>query len=291
MVALLAHGLNLRPARMAAIEAALLRRGATCGMMTLPGHGGTADDAGEVKTSPADNSGGWSGLLRLTPEVVLPEARAALKEVERAKDSLGLSRALFVGISMGALAVLTALAEADTAETAAGRRRQGNEGRQSNPPVIEKALLLSPAIALRHRTKALLAPVAVLPDPTPTPSLSRRRDRVSAWLPVRAYRTLIALCRRFETAVEERPLTLPMRIYLDPHDEFLSEAGIRRLIRIGALPNATVVLPPKDGERADVGDAMARREPSEQRQGSAHLLIDRWTMGTTMWADLLQAIE
>ena len=193
--------------------------------------------------------GSWLKLSRLgVPDIQQAVATAAL-EVERVRRQRSLGIAYLVAHSLGALAFLSAL----------------TDGRP-----FDRALLLAPALGLRRRSE-LLRPVAGrLPPATPVPSLSSRRDSYYPFLPLGSYRLLYELLDTFRDGAVSRPWELPSRIYIDPADEFLSLTRTRSLLDRGKLPQAELVVAPN----------------GEPREGPAHLLIDRKSMGETLWQDL-----
>jgi hypothetical protein len=109
-----------------------------------------------------------------------------------------------------------------------------------------------------------------LPGTLPVPSLAPRADAVYPALPLGAYRLLYELLNRFTEGVMQRPLTIPMRIYLDRADEFVSLSGIRRLRRGGQLPRTRLLVAPE----------------KKHRSWPAHMLADPESMGRTLWEDL-----
>jgi hypothetical protein len=278
-VVLLAHGLNLKPGRMRAIEHAVQDAGGVPILFTLPGH-----------------EGDWRALRRFDTDRLLRRTSEVLRDAERARSALARTKApdgdtmpplRFVGVSFGALAVLCVLTEAaarrsgNGLETArAGATAEAREG----PAVFTDAILLSPALSLRRRVRWLEPAARRLSGAVPVPSISAPQNRVFPALPLQAYRVLFETLARFENAVARRPLELPLRIYLDAADELIWPAGIARLIRTGALPTAELVTAaPAPARGAEGGD-------TERHRGPAHLLVDRDSMGAALWRDLQRAL-
>ena len=288
-VVLLAHGLNLRPDRMRAIEHAVQDAGGLPILFTLPGH-----------------EGNWRALRRLDTDRLLRRAAEVIREAERARSALEGTRASdgataprlrFVGVSFGALAVLCVLAEAAARRTAngletgrAGATAEAGEG----PAVFTDAILLSPALSLRRRVRWLESALRTLPGAFPIPSISAPGHRVFPALPLQAYRVLFEILGRLENALACRPLELPLRIYLDVNDELIWSAGIARLIRTGAFPNAELVTPQPEPP-ARKGNSTRRGQTeggdTDRRTGPAHLLVDRESMGTALWSDFRSAVR
>lgn len=259
-IVLLAHGLNLRPERMEALAALHRAHGAVTGVCVMPGHGPGSPPAGFRLAGRNSND-----LARGDAGAFLRAAEEAVEEVRRAKERFSVSRSRFVGNSLGALVVLTALV-----------RRPAPAHRGA--AVFDDAILLAPALALRRRARLLEVPARRLPGWVPVPSFSRPRDRIYHFLPLGAYRVLYHLLAEFRSglsgpAPEAAPLRLPMRIYLDPEDELVHPPGIRRLVRDGLLPGARLIPAPESTGRP------------------AHLMVDRASLGELLWNDLLAYVE
>lgn len=252
-VALVTHGLNLRPGRLRPVVELLRRRGALTGIYTLPGH-----------------RGDWLALAGLRAEDAVTAAARVCAEVTRIKRERALPTARLVAHSLGALAFLTALAEGYGPAPPADRGAAAQRTLSSYRGPFDEAILLAPAVALRRRATLLRAAAMTLPEVIPIPSLAPRGDAVYSVLPLGAYRLLYELLDRFGDAVAAREFGLPMRLYLDPTDEFVSESKIRRLLRHGSLTGATLVIGP-DGEK---------------RSRPFHLLAGPASMGPTLWKDL-----
>jgi hypothetical protein len=221
-VVILAHGLNLRPGRLAHIRDALTSAGAVIGMLVLPGH----DDGASRRRRRAELRAATAGVLRTL-------GRGAIEEAAALAGRRGLPAPRIVAVSLGALVLL---------EAAAGDRRLAEK--------LGDGLLLSPALALRVGVRALARVTSALPGALPVPSRSLPEDRVQRALPLAAYQSLFELLRSFENAVSERPLGLPLRVYADPADELVSVPGLRRLAEEGKLPRARLVSPPVGEPRA-----------------------------------------
>jgi alpha-beta hydrolase superfamily lysophospholipase len=253
-IVLLAHGLNLRPERMEALAALHRAHGAVTGIFVLPGHEPGSPPPGRRSAGRNPNP-----LVRGDAGAFLRAAEGALEELRRAKGRFAVSRSRFVGVSLGALAVLDALVRHPV-------------------QAFDDAILLAPALALRRRAMLLEFPARWLPGWIPVPSFSRPRDRIYPFLPLGAYRLLYRLLADFrrglaDRAADTRPLSLPMRIYLDPKDELIRPAGLRRLIRDGLLPGARLVMAPESTFRP------------------AHLMVDRASLGEELWDDLVAYVE
>lgn len=241
-VALITHGLNLDPRRMAEIQEHLAERGVLSAIFPLPGHRGS-----------------WRALARLDVPQLQEAVIAAVTEIRRVKEARSLRRAYLVAHSLGALAFLTVLSRLPRTERCP----------------FDKALLLAPAFGLRRRALLLRGATTSLPGWIPIPSLASPRERRYPFLPLGAYRLLYELTDSFGKAVWSSPCQLPARIYIDPGDEFLSVERMRGLLKGGALPHAELIVAP-GGER---------------RRGPAHLMVDRESMGASLWGDFAAQVE
>jgi hypothetical protein len=200
----------------------------------------------------------WLRLARMDLPQLVDAAIAAAGELRRVKEARSLRSAYLVAHSLGALAFLSAMMVTS----------------QREPCPFDKALLLAPAFGLRRRALLLRGAATSLPGWIPIPSLSSRRDSRYPFLPLGAYRLLYELLDSFNRAVSMSPWELPSRIYIDPADEFLSVARVRGLLRGGALRHAQLVVAPG----------------GEGRQGPAHLMVDRGSMGELLWRDLARQV-
>ncbi len=252
-VALVTHGLNMRPTRMRPVIELLREQGAVTALFTLPGH-----------------RGGWKTLAQVSLEETLASAAKACAEIARVKRQRSLPVARLVGHSLGALLFITALAEERVAGPGDSSRGDGAGEEPPEAGVFDEAVLLAPALALRRRA-TLLRPLAMnLPGTLPVPSLAPRADAVYPALPLGSYRLLYTLLKRFRERSLEGRLDIPIRIYLDRADEFVSLSGIRRLRRTGQLPRTRLLVAPQE----------------ERRPWPAHMLSDPESMGRTLWEDL-----
>lgn len=243
-IALLAGGLNLAPAALDPLRELLCRHHHLVADYTLPGHRGDRSE-----------------LINLSGTEVLPEATALLHLLASVAREQGLPPVRIVAASLGALILLTASLPSE-ADVASDERHRRNPG----PPPVAEALLLAPALALRPRSRLLHLPARLLPPGVGVPSLSPASLRVYRSLPLGAYRLLYTLYRDWRLRSSRFAVRFPVRVYIDPADEFVSRRGTEVLTTSGVLPQATVVSSPTPGPH--------------------HLLVSPKSMGEVLWRDL-----
>ncbi|MFP4068005.1 MAG: alpha/beta hydrolase [Spirochaetaceae bacterium] len=238
-VVLVVHGLNLHPDRMTPVCALLQSLGVRVVRMALAGH-----------------RGDYGALEEVTRESWLEDYRAAarfLGEAARVDRSAGELPLGFLGQSLGALTFCDfVLTEALYAGYAAR--------------VADRALFLSPAVALR-RSAQLLRPLTALTRRLPIPSASSPEDRLYPRLPAATYRALYASYREVRSRLSGDSVPIPSTVVMHPRDELISRRGIERLIAEERLSKSRLVLLEQD--------ATAR--------GTNHLAVCRHTMGDANW--------
>jgi alpha-beta hydrolase superfamily lysophospholipase len=190
-VAVVVHGLNLKPSRMDTIASELNKRGILVMRVSLTGHGGDISKFKHVKRSD------WLNDL----------FRAYLIASETAKN---LNVPLFyIGYSLGCPAVLDLICtEKDVS--------------------FDKAVFFAPAISLKVYTHLirlgnLFGKTAVIPGRTPAPY------RVNNGTPVAAYNALFEHIKSIKSNSSER-LNFDILIFLDPKDELVSFKALQRFI-------------------------------------------------------------
>jgi|GEM_PF-1612328 len=278
---LIVPGLNLSRGRLLPLVQALRHAGAAPVVYTLPGHDGNREALRRI-TAASLRASFDRALTRFL--IVSGGAGGGAGGASRGADAaatggFGLpsrgSSPILIGVSLGALLFLDALARG--VHTAIG---------VPATVAIDRAILISPAIALRRRTALVRALARVLPDRVPIPSVSPRRSRVYATLPPAAYRALFTILREWRAATEARAnaearstaiARVRCSIFIDPEDELVSYTGLHRLVRDGIFADATICVPPKPFQ--------------PRRRGPAHLMIDPATMGDSLWELLLATVS
>lgn len=167
----------------------------------------------------------------------------------------GVRSVRFLAHSLGALAILAALAEGDV------------EG-------YESGILLAPAVALRPRARVGGVAAAVLPERLKIPSGTPAEYRLYPSLPVSAYRALFTLHHRFHRCLRDSPLPLKLYAFISVRDEFLSPRRLCTLKENGLPGLETTVVSPR-----------------ESGKGPGHLCVDRMSMGPVSWNAVERVLE
>jgi alpha-beta hydrolase superfamily lysophospholipase len=202
-VALILHGLNLKPCRMHAVVEGL-NEAAIAGLnVSLAGHGenylpqpSIDPDAARLESFRQVSLGRW-----------LAEVDAAYRIVQEYSRRQGVPLFL-VGYSLGALLGCTLMA--------------------AYPHVhFERMALLAPALAI-HPSRYFLKPLARFPRLV-IPSLTPRAYRANRGTPMAAYCAVYGALAYFPRATGSR-LNVPTLILMDEADEFVSYSGVRQII-------------------------------------------------------------
>ncbi len=192
-VALVIHGLNLKPEKMSSIEDLFLEQGISTLRVSLSGHRNT--DIEEFKAVSADH---W-----------LEETRIAYLSAQAAAQRHQVPL-YFAGFSIGALTMMT-LQQTQTA----------------TPVKFERMFLFAPAIALQSKTYMLKA--LFWNDNLVVPSFSSKEIRVHDGTPVPAYKALFELVDRLAGSGFQKPQS-PTLVLMDPDDSLVNIDGIRGMI-------------------------------------------------------------
>lgn len=258
-VVLVVHGLNLHPDRMAPICTLLQSLGVLVVRMALAGHRGDYPALQEVTRET------WLEDYRAATELLTSAARSDGTGTEH-QDGSGTELPVgFLGQSLGALTFCDFVLAA--AEGAASRNSAVEAPLLPRPSTLfARALLLSPAVALRPRAQ-LLRPLARLTRKLPIPSASSPQDRLYPRLPAAAYRALYTSYRTVRSRLRESSMPVASTVVMHPRDELISRRGIERLIAEGQLPEGHLVL----------------LEPDTTARGTSHLAVCEETMGDANW--------
>ncbi len=222
-IAIVIHGLNLKPERMGSVIAALNRAGIDVLNVSLSGHGDNYDSSGGPTAEAARLETFRNVSYPVWQREVQNACRKAGRRAERNKVPLFL-----VGYSLGGLLgcdlVLT--------DASSGVRRM---------------VLFAPALNVKieaHLLKVLTPFPSLVID-----SLSPRWYRANDGTPMAAYRTLFEAIGHVEGGAGPR-LNIPTLVLIDPADEFIATERIREFISGRGLSRWRVLAVGKDGNVA-----------------------------------------
>jgi alpha-beta hydrolase superfamily lysophospholipase len=207
-VALVIHGLNLDPERMQPVVDALNAEGVDVLRLSLSGHGRNfahregmdAADA-RMEAFKTVSYARWSA-----------ETLAAWREARQRAESREIPL-LLVGFSLGGLLGLDLLAS-----------------RPEEP--CARVILFAPAVSL-HGWDHLIRVFSAFPRLV-IPTLAPRHYLANPGTPMAAYNALFAALDHFEAHAGPR-LNIPTLVFIDPEDELVSFAGLKRLADAAGL--------------------------------------------------------
>lgn len=215
-VALVVHGLNLRPTAMNDIAWLLQQAGADVLTISLSGHAVELDEDSRLLQFREADFGVWQADV----------ARGVAMAEERARE---LQRPLYlVGFSLGGLLSADYLS-----------LRASLDGVQ-----VDRMVLFAPAIVLRWSSYALM-PFQVFPDiflPSVAPELYRAND----YAPASAYLSLYDGVRLIRDSAKDG-LNVPTLLFMNPRDELVSDNGLRDFINHSGLSRWQYVEVQKSG--------------------------------------------
>lgn len=209
-IAVVLHGLNLRPAKMASIISVLNEAQIDALKVSLYGHGQNYPHAREFD----DRDSRMEALKTVSYQIWMEETYQAYCRARKRSDQLQVPL-FFVGYSLGGLL------GADLFTSRVDVR-------------FERMVLFAPALDLRAILYAgrifSLFPRLVLP------SLASNSYRQNGGLPIAAYNALLKAQRHFKKNLDIK-LNIPTLIYIDRHDELVSYAGLKRIAKRHRLDN------------------------------------------------------
>jgi esterase/lipase len=247
-VALVIHGLNLRPEKMQAIISVLTESGIDVLRLSLRGHGenythqaGIDQDQARLEAFKVVSFPLWMNEAYLAYTQV--RKRAAQKKVPL----------FFVGFSLGGLIGLDLFA--------------------SQPEVhYERMVLFAPAIKLHsfHYLARILSPFSrlVIPSLTPDSYLSNKKGT-----PVAAYNALFEGLQQFEKHVNDR-INVPTLIFIDAEDEFIPVRAFKELID------------EKDLDQWEL--YIVKKEAAADQDTFHHHIIDESSTGKAVWQEMMK---
>jgi alpha-beta hydrolase superfamily lysophospholipase len=247
-VALVIHGLNLRPDKMQTIISVLTESGIDVLRLSLRGHGdnyahrtGIEEDQARLEAFKAVSFPLWMNEAYLAYAQV--QKRAAQKKVPL----------FFVGFSLGGLIGLDLFA--------------------SQPEVnYERMVLFAPAIKLHtiHYLARILSPFSrlVIPSLTPDSYLSNKKGT-----PMAAYNALFVGLQQFEKHVNRR-INVPTLIFIDEEDEFIPVRAFKNLKKEKKLDRWKLYI--------------VKKEAASKQDSFHHHIIDESSTGKAVWQEMMK---
>ena len=203
-VALVIHGLNGRPDKMASIIAELTACGIDCLNLSLRGHG--------ENYLPLEKTDSAGARMEAFKSVSYPlwknEAYEAYQLVKK-KGNLYGTPVFFVGFSMGGLLGVDLLA--------------------SNSNVrFDKMVLFAPALKMHKRNRFLKI---LSPFPRVViPSMSHRSYLANSGTPIAAYNALFEMHDHLANHLDPK-INIPTAVFIDKQDELISFSGLEEMVQ------------------------------------------------------------
>ena len=250
-IALVIHGLNLRPDKMQSIISVLAESGIDVLRLSLRGHGENYTHQSGIDKEQAR----LEAFKTVSFPLWLNEAYLAYNQV-REKAAQKKVPLFFVGFSLGGLIGLDLFV--------------------SRPEVqYDRMILFAPAIKLHplHYLARILSPMSrlVIPSMAPDTYLSNKKGT-----PVAAYNALFEGLKHFEKHVSRR-LNVPTLIFIDENDEFIPARAIEKLIKEKKLDQWKLYI--------------VEKEATANRDTFHHHIIDESSTGKTVWEKMMAAVK
>jgi alpha-beta hydrolase superfamily lysophospholipase len=248
-MALVIHGLNLRPDKMQAIISRLTESGIDVLGLSLRGHGenyphfeGINEDQARLNAFKDVSFPLWTNEAYLAYTLVQKEAE--LNKVPK----------FFVGYSIGGLIGLDLFASQKEVH-------------------YDRMVLFAPAIKLRsiHYLARILSsfPRLVIPSFAPDYYLSNEKGT-----PIAAYNALFEGLQQFEKHAS-RTINVPTLIFIDEEDEFIPVHAFKELIEKVNLNLWQLYI--------------VEKEPAANQDAFHHHIIDESSTGKTVWKEMMDA--
>ncbi len=248
-VALVIHGLNLRPDKMQSIISVLAGSGIKVLRLSLRGHGENYTHYPDIDEEQAR----LEAFKNVSFPLWMDEAYLAYTQV-RQKAAQKEVPLFFVGFSLGGLIGLDLFASRSEVQ-------------------YDRAILFAPAIKLHplHYLARILAPMPrlVIPSMAPDSYLSNKKGT-----PVAAYNALFEGLKHFEKHVNRR-LNIPTLIFIDENDEFISVRAIEKLKMKKHLDQWQLFI--------------VEKEAAANRDSFHHHIIDESSTGKAVWEKMMAA--
>ena len=221
-VAVVVHGLNLKPDRMASLIRLLNRVGIETVNVSLHGHGDNYLHDGDAEDARLDSF--RSVTYTLWSSEVYEAYRKARLLAERKKAPI-----FFIGYSLGGLLGCELLVSRSDVR-------------------FDRMILFSPALKIQLQPYLLKA---LMPFPDfVLDSLSPAAYRANKGTPMSGYKALFEALNRFEKNLNAK-LNAPTVVFLDPEDEFISYGDTQAMIEGTPLDRWTLVPVRKSLPEAD----------------------------------------
>ena len=247
-VALVIHGLNLRPDKMQAIISVLTESGIDVLRLSLRGHGdnythhaGIEEDQARLEAFKAVSYPLW-----------MNEAYLAYSEVEKraAQEKVPL---FFVGFSLGGLIGLDLFSSQEEVH-------------------YDRMVLFAPAIKLHgiHYLARILSPFSRLVIPSFAPDSYLSNDKGT---PIAAYNALFEGLQQFEKHVNRR-VNVPTLIFIDEDDEFIPVQAFKELKEEKKLDQWELYI--------------VKKEAAANKDTFHHHIIDESSTGKAVWKEMME---
>jgi pimeloyl-ACP methyl ester carboxylesterase len=248
-VALVIHGLNLRPDKMQAIITKLTESGIDVLRLSLRGHGenyahyaGFDEAQARLAAFKAVSFPLW--INEAYWAYTLAQKRASQKKVPL----------FLVGFSLGGLIGLDLFASQEAVQ-------------------YDRMVLFAPAIKLHgiHYLSRILSPFSrlVIPSLAPDSYLSNKKGT-----PIAAYNALFEGLRHFEKYTSPK-INIPTLIFIDEEDEFIPVRAFKELIKEQNLDQWTLYI--------------VEKEAGADQDTFHHHIIDESSTGKTVWQEMMSA--
>jgi alpha-beta hydrolase superfamily lysophospholipase len=246
-VALMIHGLNLRPDKMQPIASKLTEFGIDVLELSLRGHGDNYTHQDDM----ADDEARLDAFKAVSYPLWQNETDLAYIQVRKEAEQKNVPL-FFIGYSLGALMGLDLFA--------------------SRPHVsYDRMVLFSPATKIHaiHYLGRVLSPFTrlVIPSLGPESYLANRKGT-----PVAAYNALFDALKHFEKHASQK-INIPTLVFIDEQDEFIPEWGLRKLIKEEKLDQWQLHIVQK-GKDVRFGTFH-------------HYIIDEYSVGKAVWEAMM----
>jgi alpha-beta hydrolase superfamily lysophospholipase len=247
-VALVIHGLNLRPDKMQSIISRLTESGIDVLRLSLRGHGENyAHHAGFDEAQAR-----LAAFKAVSFPLWINEAYLAYTMVQ--KRALQEKVPLFlVGFSLGGLIGLDLFASQEEVQ-------------------YDRMVLFAPAIKLHgiHHLSRILSPFPrlVIPSLAPDSYLSNKKGT-----PIAAYNALFEGLKQFEKHASPK-INIPTLIFIDEEDEFIPVRAFKELIKEQNLDQWMLYI--------------VEKEPGADQDTFHHHIIDESSTGKTVWQEMMR---